>query len=101
MEQIDRRTAETSVSSSVSHLLVHVTVCSTFGNGQGGAPLITQNVQADAAVRVDVGVVDTGGEVNLGGLEGVVGREVYRKEEDTARVWAFTLQGSLVIVLGR
>jgi hypothetical protein len=48
----------------------------TFGDGQGGTPLITQNVQADAAVRVDVGVVDTSCEVDLGRLEWVVGWEV-------------------------
>jgi hypothetical protein len=42
------------------------------------APLVSQNVQADAAVGVDVWVVDAGGEVDLRGLEGVVGREVDR-----------------------
>ena len=83
----------------MSRLLVHVTIISTFGDGQGGAPLIAQNVQADATVRVDIGVVNAGGEVDLGRLEGVVGREVYRKEEDTARVWAFTLQDVLVTVV--
>ena len=101
MEQIERRTAEILVSISMFQLLVHVTVCSTFRDGQSGAPLVAENVQADAAVRVDIGVVDAGGEVDLGGLEGVVGGEVYRKEEDTARVWAFTLQDLLVTVLVR
>ncbi len=48
----------------------------TFGNSKGGAPLVTKDVQADAAVGVDVGVVDASGEVDLGWLEGVVGREV-------------------------
>lgn len=57
-----------------------------FANGQGRAPLVTQNVQADAAIRVDVGVVDTGGEVDLGRLEGVVCGEVDGEEEDTSRV---------------
>lgn len=63
----------------------------TFANGQRGAPLVAQNVQADAAVGVDVGVVDTGGEVDLGRLEGVVGREVDGEEEDTAGVWGLAL----------
>ena len=68
----------------------------TFGNGESRAPLVSQNVQTDAAVRVDVGVVDASGEVDLGGLEGVVGREVDGKEEDTARVWGVTLYDLLV-----
>lgn len=40
--------------------------------------MISQNVQTDAAVGVDVGVIDAGGEVDLWGLEGVVGREMDR-----------------------
>jgi len=32
-------------------------------------------------------VVDSGGEVDLGWLEWVVGREVDGEEEDTSRVW--------------
>lgn len=68
----------------------------TFRNGESRTPLVSQDVQADAAVRVDVGVVDAGGEVDLGGLEGVVGREVDGKEEDTARVWGVTLYDLLV-----
>jgi hypothetical protein len=32
-------------------------------------------------------VIDPSGEVDLWWLEGVIGREVDRKEEDTARVW--------------
>jgi hypothetical protein len=48
----------------------------TFGDGQRRAPLIPQDVETDAAVRVDVRVVDAGGEVDLWRLERVVGREV-------------------------
>lgn len=59
----------------------------TFGNGERGAPLIPQYVQADAAVAVDVWVVDAGGEVDFRWLEGVVCWEVDREEEDTAGVW--------------
>jgi hypothetical protein len=58
-----------------------------FRDGQSRAPLVSQNVQADATVRVDVGVVDAGSEVDLRRLERVVGREVNREEKDTARVW--------------
>lgn len=61
-----------------------------FRDGQSRAPLVSQDVQTDAAVGVDVGVVDASGEVDLGRLEGVVGREVNGKEEDTARVWGVT-----------
>lgn len=59
----------------------------TLADGERRAPLVSQNVQADASVRVDVGVVDAGGEVDLRGLEGVVGGEVNREEENAARVW--------------
>ena len=54
----------------------------TFGDGQGRAPLVSQNVEAYATVGVDVWVVDTRSEINLGRLEWVVGREVYGEEED-------------------
>lgn len=58
----------------------------TFGDCQGGRPLVPQDVETDGTVRVDVGVIDSRGEVDLWRLEGVVCREVYREEEDTARV---------------
>jgi hypothetical protein len=59
----------------------------TLADGERRAPLVSQNVQADASVRVDVRVVDAGSEVDLRGLEGVVGGEVDCEEEDTAGVW--------------
>lgn len=58
--------------------------------------MIPQDIQTNAAVGVDVGVIDAGGEVDLRGLEGVVGREVNGKEEDASRVWRVTL-GSISI----
>ena len=48
----------------------------TFRDGKGGAPLVSQDIQTDAAIGVDVGVVNSGGEVDLRGLERVVGRKV-------------------------
>lgn len=54
--------------------------------------MISENVKTDAAVAVDVGVVDAGREVDLGRLEGVVCGEVDGEEEDTARVWGVTLR---------
>jgi hypothetical protein len=44
----------------------------TLADGQSWTPLIPQDVQTDRTVRVDVGVVDFGGEADFGGLEGVV-----------------------------
>lgn len=48
--------------------------------------MVTQDVETNAAVGVDVGVVDAGGEVDLRRLERVVGRELDVEEEDTSRV---------------
>lgn len=53
--------------------------------------MVSQDIQTDAAVRVDVGVVDTRGEVELWGLEGVVGREGDVQEENAAGVWRVAL----------
>lgn len=63
----------------------------TLGDCESRAPLVPQDVQTDAAVRVDVGVVDASGEVDLRGLEGVVGREVDVQEENASRVWRLAL----------
>lgn len=60
--------------------------------------MVPQDVQTDAAVRVDVGVVDASGEVDLRGLEGVVGREVDVQEENASRVWRVALWKSVSIV---
>jgi hypothetical protein len=46
-------------------------------------------------------VVDAGGEVDLRGLERVVGREVNREEKDTARVWGVALQNLVSQILVR
>lgn len=56
--------------------------------------MVSQNVEADAAVGVDVGVVDAGCEVNFRRLEGVIGREVDGEEENTARVGRVALMES-------
>jgi len=54
--------------------------------------LVPQDIQTDTSVRVDVGVVNASGEVNLGRLERVVGREVDGEEENTSGVWRVTLK---------
>lgn len=50
----------------------------TFRDRESRAPLVSENIQTDAAVRIDIGMVDASGEVDLGRLERVVGREVDR-----------------------
>jgi hypothetical protein len=63
----------------------------TFGYGQCRTPLIAQNVQAYATVRVDVWVVNASGEVHLWRFEGIIGGKVNCQEEYTARVGTVTL----------
>ena len=58
----------------------------TLGDGQSRAPLVSQDVQANRSIGVDVGMVDLGREADLGGLEGVIGGEGDRKEEDASGV---------------
>ena len=65
----------------------------TFGDGQGWGPLVPQDIEADATVAIDVGVVDASGEVDLGRLERVVCGEVDRQEEHTALVRRVLLEG--------
>ena len=48
----------------------------TFRYRQRRAPLVSQDIQTDATVAVDVWVVDAGGEVDLWWLERVVCGEV-------------------------
>jgi hypothetical protein len=60
--------------------------------------LISENIETDAAVAVDVWVIDSGGEVDLGRLKGVVCGKVDGEEEDTARVWRVTLSDRLISV---
>ena len=57
-----------------------------LGDGECGRPLVLKDIQADGAVRVDIGVVDSSCEVNLGRLEGVIGGEVDVQEVHTTGV---------------
>jgi len=43
-----------------------------LGDGEGGTPLVLQDVQADHALAVHVAVVDPGPELDLRWLEGVI-----------------------------
>merc|ERR1711939_432857 len=63
--------------------IIRVGICEHRADGeqdfrycQSRAPLVSWNVQTYAAVRVDVGMVDSGGEVDFRRLEGVVCWEV-------------------------
>jgi hypothetical protein len=47
----------------------------TFRDSQSRGPLISQNVQTNGSIGVDVGMVDLGREANLGRFEGIVGGE--------------------------
>jgi hypothetical protein len=52
-------------------------------DGECGAPLVLEDVQANATIAVDVGVVYFSDELNLWGLERVVRGEVDVQEEHT------------------
>lgn len=53
--------------------------------------MVSQDIQANRAVGVDVWVVDLGREADLGGLEWVIGGERDGEEEDTASIRRVTL----------
>lgn len=53
---------------------------------QGRTPLVLENVKADTSIRVDVTMIDTGSEVNLGWFEWIVGGEMNVQEEYAAGI---------------
>jgi len=57
-----------------------------LANGQGRTPLILQNVQTDASIRVDVTVVDASCEMNLWRLEWIVRRKVDIEKENSSGI---------------
>lgn len=76
---------------SILNGLKHVQVENTFGDGQSGTPLVSQNVQAYASVGVDIWVIDASSEVYFWWFERIVGWEMNRQKKDTTRVGALTL----------
>jgi hypothetical protein len=66
----------------------------TFRHCQRRRPLLLQNVQADAPVGINVGVVNLRLESNFRRLERVIDREGDFQEENATRVWRITLQTS-------
>lgn len=85
----------------------------TFGDCEGRGPLITENVETDTTVRVDVGVIDSSCEIYLSvsrvrrgwkgrdyfwWFEGVVCWEMDSEEEDATGVWTITLEKKTQLV---
>lgn len=58
-----------------------------LGDCECGRPLGAENVEANGAVAVDVGVVDSGREGELGRLERIVCWKVDVEEKDSALKW--------------
>ena len=63
--------------------------------------MVLQDVKANSSVRVDIGVVNTSGEITLWGFEGIISREVDVQEVHTTRVGRFVRahDGSLPVEL--
>ena len=89
---MDRSTFDSCQSKQLTEIIHVHARAPTFGDGQRWAPLIPQNIQADAAIRVDVWVVDACREVDLGRLERVVGGEMDSQEKDTSGVGRVALE---------
>ena len=47
-----------------------------LGDGEGGAPLLLEDIEADAALAIHVGMVHLRLEVHLGRLEGIIRRKL-------------------------
>src|SRR5271156_2236556 len=58
----------------------------TLGNRQCWTPLSTQDIEGYPSVRVNVGMIDSSGEVNAWSNAWVINGEVYRQEEHAAYV---------------
>ena len=69
----------------------HSHVFHTFRDSQCWGPLISQDIEADRPIRVDVWVVNLRRKADLGRLERIVGREGDGKEKDAACVRGVTL----------
>lgn len=65
-----------------------------LGDGERRAPLVPQNIETNAAVGVDVRVVNLRREGHLRRLKGVVRREGYVEEEDATGVGRIRLHRS-------
>lgn len=68
------RTYQSNPISSISETMCY----DTFGYCQGWTPLIPQDVQAYAAVRVDIWMIDASREIDFWWLEWIIGGKVDR-----------------------
>jgi hypothetical protein len=70
-------------------------------DGKGWGPLFLQDIKADGSVGVDIWVVDSRGEVDLGWLERVVSWEMDVQEVDSSSIWRviWSHDGGLPMVL--
>ena len=66
-----------------------------LGDGEGGRPLVFEDVEADRTIAVDVHVINFRCERNLWRLEGVVGWEVDVQEEHALMVWG--VLGAIIV----
>lgn len=76
---------------SVLNGLKRVWIEITFGDGQSGTPLVSQDIKAYASVGIDIWVINASSEVYFWRFKRIVGREMNRQKEDTTRVGALTL----------
>lgn len=49
--------------------------------------MVLKDVQTDLSTAINVAMIDTGLECDLGRLEWIIRREVDVEKEDTSRVW--------------
>lgn len=66
----------------------------TFRDSESRAPVVFQNIKTDAALVIDIAVVDLSLKLDTRRFEGVVRRELNRKKEDTSLVRAIFLRTS-------
>lgn len=66
-------------------------------NSQSRRPLVSEDVQANGAIAVDIRMIDSRRKSNLGRLKGIVSREVYVQIENSACKGAVRLQKSQII----
>jgi hypothetical protein len=58
-----------------------------LGYRQSWRPLIFEDVQANATIRIDITMINSSSETNFRWFEGIICRKVNIKEENAARVW--------------
>lgn len=89
IEQMESKTEESDVTP--KHKQKKWTKRLTLRDRQGGRPLVSQDIQANRAVGVDVWVINLGREADLGGLEWIIGGERNGEEENASSIRRITL----------